>query len=517
MDWAAGYVAEIGYTHGFYREIAPTLIDFALLLQGVAPPARTGGLKYLELGYGQGFSTNILGAVYSGDFWGTDMNPAHASNAQMVADTANSPIHFFDQSIEEFAARDDLPEFDYITMHGLWTWVSKETQNAVCNLLRKRLKVGGVFYVSYNSLPGWAQVQPLRHLLSLYAESAASDANGILGRVDAALQFGKEIVAADARFFAANPAAAARLHQISGENRQYVIHEYFNQHWTPTYFSEVEEKLSEAKVGFAGSATLLETINGINFTAPQLAVLSGIGQSVLRETVRDYLLNQAFRRDLYVRGARELSPSEQAQRLANVEFVLVNARELMPTKVTTHLGELQLKAEVYEPIADALADDEMKPKSINELLAMQGLAGFDYHTILEALTILTALGFVHPTQSVQSVKDNTLSVASRLTGHILEQSRFSGQLLQLPSPVIGSGIPTNRFEQMFLYERSKGVEDPADWGKAAWKTLQEQGQRLVIAGQVLQTDDENLAELIRQATEFSKVRLPALLNLLVLK
>jgi hypothetical protein len=70
---------------------------------------------------------------------------------------------------------------------------------------------------------------------------------------------------------------------------------------------------------------------------------------------------------------------------------------------------------------------------------------------------------------------------------------------------------------MFLLERSKGVGDPSDWGKAAWKTLQEQGQRLVIAGQVLQTDDENLAELIRQATEFSKVRLPALLNLLVLK
>jgi hypothetical protein len=55
MDWTSGYVAEIDYTHGYYRELAPGLIDYALALGGYEPPNRAA-MRYLELGYGQGLS-----------------------------------------------------------------------------------------------------------------------------------------------------------------------------------------------------------------------------------------------------------------------------------------------------------------------------------------------------------------------------------------------------------------------------------------------------------------------------
>ena len=75
MDWTSGYVAEIDYTHGYYRELAPGLIDYALILGGYEPPDRTS-MRYLELGYGQGLSVNIHAAACPGEFWGTDFNPA---------------------------------------------------------------------------------------------------------------------------------------------------------------------------------------------------------------------------------------------------------------------------------------------------------------------------------------------------------------------------------------------------------------------------------------------------------
>ena len=50
MDWTSGYVAEIDYTYGYYRELAPGLIDFSLLTSGHLPPRRAG-MRYLELGY----------------------------------------------------------------------------------------------------------------------------------------------------------------------------------------------------------------------------------------------------------------------------------------------------------------------------------------------------------------------------------------------------------------------------------------------------------------------------------
>ncbi len=84
MDWTAGYITDIDYTHGYYRETSPCMIDFALLLRSYEPPSRTQ-MRYLELGFGQGLSENIHAAAVPGAFFGTDFNPAHAANAKAMA------------------------------------------------------------------------------------------------------------------------------------------------------------------------------------------------------------------------------------------------------------------------------------------------------------------------------------------------------------------------------------------------------------------------------------------------
>src|SRR4051812_32308778 len=73
MDWTAGYVTEIEYTYGYYRELCPGVLRLACLSAGVAPPSGKA-LNYLELGYGQGLSLNIHAAANAGVFWGTDFN-----------------------------------------------------------------------------------------------------------------------------------------------------------------------------------------------------------------------------------------------------------------------------------------------------------------------------------------------------------------------------------------------------------------------------------------------------------
>ena len=76
------------------------------------------------------------------------------------------PINFR-VSLEKYIRKigiDDLPEFDFIGLHGVWSWVSPENQKIIINFIRKKLKVGGVVYISYNTLPGWLQMIPLREL-----------------------------------------------------------------------------------------------------------------------------------------------------------------------------------------------------------------------------------------------------------------------------------------------------------------------------------------------------------------
>src|SRR5512135_3090175 len=160
MDWTAGYITDIDYTHGYYRETSPCMMDFILLLKSYEPPSR-GQMRYLELGYGQGLSANIHAAAVPGQFFGTDFNPAHAANAQSLARVSEAPVRFFDDSFSELLENNDLPTFDYIALHGIWSWVTDETRTAIVDIIRRRLKVGGVVYMSYNTLPGWATAMPL--------------------------------------------------------------------------------------------------------------------------------------------------------------------------------------------------------------------------------------------------------------------------------------------------------------------------------------------------------------------
>ena len=60
-DWTAGYVADVGYTHGYYTELNPLRARLALLQAGYVPPP-TGG-NSCELGFGQGVSVNMHAAA----------------------------------------------------------------------------------------------------------------------------------------------------------------------------------------------------------------------------------------------------------------------------------------------------------------------------------------------------------------------------------------------------------------------------------------------------------------------
>jgi hypothetical protein len=511
MDWTSGYVAEIDYTHGYYRELAPGLIDYALIMGGYEPPNRTL-MRYLELGYGQGLSVNIHAAACPGEFWGTDFNPAHAANAQGLAQISQSGAQFFDDAFTDLIERDDLPEFTYIGLHGVWSWVSDENRKAIVEIIRRRLKVGGACYNSYNTLPGWAMAMPLRHIMSLHAETAGSDVQGVVGRIDASIGFGTKLAEVGARYFAANAGAKGRLDAIAGQNRHYLAHEYFNRDWTPMYFSDAHDWLSGAKLSYACPAAAMDHLDGFNLTAPQREMLNGIPYSVLRETVRDYMVNQQFRRDLYTRGARRLTALERMERLHQLRITLTVAPEEIAYEVESGLGKVSLKKEFYAPIVDYLASEDGSVKTVGAMAELPALSALPTGALSEALAVLIGSGKAHPAQSDEdavAAKPRT----DRLNAHVIERSRITGDITWLASPVLGGAVPVGRFEQMFLGARAKGRKTPKDWAKNAWEVLQKQNQAIIKDGNVLQGAEANLEELDRQAIVLADKRLGLLQRL----
>lgn len=144
-NWSAGYVADVGYTFGYYTELNPLRIKLAFLNKGLVFPEVGAAC---ELGFGQGLSATLHAAASVTKWFGTDFNPSQASFAQELAAVSGAGARLYDEAFDEFASRDDLPEFDYIGLHGIWSWISDENRAIVVDFIRRKLKVGGVLYIS---------------------------------------------------------------------------------------------------------------------------------------------------------------------------------------------------------------------------------------------------------------------------------------------------------------------------------------------------------------------------------
>jgi SAM-dependent methyltransferase len=218
--WTSGYVADIGYTYGYYNELNPLRVRLAFLSTGLAFPEMGTAC---ELGFGQGLSANIHAAASVCSWSGTDFNPAQAGFARELASASGSGAQLFDESFAEFSSR-DLPEFDYIGLHGIWSWISDENRAVIVDFIRRKLKVGGVLYISYNTLPGWGAFAPMRHLMTEHAEVIGSAGRGIVSRINDAIDFTDRLLATNPLYARANPQIAERINKLKEHNRHYLAH-----------------------------------------------------------------------------------------------------------------------------------------------------------------------------------------------------------------------------------------------------------------------------------------------------
>ncbi|WP_457092904.1 class I SAM-dependent methyltransferase [Microvirga sp. P5_D2] len=502
-DWSAGYVVDVDYTHGFYQELTPSHLNFCALLQGVqAPDLDQSSLTYCELGCGQGFSTNLLAAANpSIEFYATDFNPAHIAGARALARSARSAnVHFFDDSFADFIHRKDLPDFDYITLHGIYSWISPENRKAIVNFIRLKLKPGGMVYISYNAMPGWASMMPLRRLMLEHASAQGTSAS-LHSRISASLDFATRLQGLDTRFFASHPKLASRIEKLKRQDRNYVAHEYFNQDLTPFYFMDVAQELSEAKLSFAGSAAVIDTIEKLNLSEEQAKFLAEIDNMALRQTVRDHMIDQQFRRDIFVKGPVRLSPVTARSKWDETRFVAMQqnqdvTRELQGMRFTAKLEEA-----VYKPLIEAL---EQGPLSISELMKQPALSKINPSRLIQAITFLAAKGSVRPCLSQQGLAERRFRT-DLFNKAITEQALYDGRYSNLASPVTGGGIGAERTAQLIFLAPTRKEKDAPRFVRNA---LHQTGHRLVKEGKTLTDEAETLAEYSKRIEAFDEKTSP---------
>jgi hypothetical protein len=435
------------------------------------------------------------------EFYATDFNPAHAVGAAALAAEARTPnVRFLDKSFAEFLNEPSLPMFDIISLHGIYAWVVPEHRRSIVEFARQKLKPGGLVYVSYNALPGWAVAAPLRQLIYLYGKARSGPT---MSRLASALDAVSRIVEVNAGFFRANPSSKDFFEKLGRHNRAYLAHEYLNEAWTPFYHSQVAAELEAAKLSFLGSAALLEHVDSINLTADQQSILADLDDPTIRETIRDYMVNQQFRRDVFVKGGVALNPLEADNLWLNRRFVLSTTRADVPLTFATPQGEATVKQDIYGPVLDVLANG---PRTVRELTGDRRVRELVPALLREALVVLTGAGHLQPAldqkgDKGRSVRTNAFNAA------VIKRSNYDAELQFLASPVTGGGVAVDRFSQLFLSAEQQKNADPP---QTVWDVLNGQNQRIIKEGKTLDSPDENLAELRMSYDAFLSKKLPVL-------
>ncbi len=499
-DWADGYVSDVTYSHGYYHELSPSFIRFFLLVNGHACPSDGQAYTYCELGYGQGLSANIHAAASSrGEFWGTDFNPDHALFAGGLAREAGTQAHWLGVGFEQFLEM-DTPQFDFIVLHGVWSWISASAQHAVVEFLRRKLKVGGAVFISYNIQPGWASERPLRDLLWLHTEHAGAPDAPTADRIEGALQFANHLRGQGAAYFSENARASQLLDEMLREDRHQLAHEYFNRSWWTTYFSEVARSLEPAGLEFAMSLHLSDLAGEVRQRAAGAGLDAGVG-AALRETAHDFLLNRRFRRDLFLKGSLRMSSSERLERLHDVAFTLIRPVDAVSPFVTTPYGKIALDEGVTTPLLQALAVSTA-PVTLAQLRGIEQLRATDVESLVQTLATLVARRDVCPVfaDDVASIQPSRAQALNRV---IADRARHGNTLRYLASPVAGGGIEANRFERLLWLAWQQGCRTAAELCDGAWEKYAGAG-----AAEMRKSDPTGYEEFARWAHRFVDVNVP---------
>lgn len=434
----------------YWGDTSPEHIRFCLLLAGVIMP--DGSLDCLEIGCGQGLSAVMHAAATEHVFCGLEPDARAAATTARLAQASGVPLRLEQCSFRQFSGKTDLPQFDLIILRNVWSRLAEPDRKQVVKTLRDRLKPGGAVCIGYDALPGWSLLSPLRQLLMLHVVMS-QQGGSIEERFSQAVALACKQAEAGG-FFAAAPPVRTLLESMAANITPELAAQWLSAHWRPFYAADVQHVLGQAQLQYVSSARLLQQIDVITLPPALREALDDTAPAAQKETVRDFVCNQTERLDIFVKGARTAPSYDLLERQGETVVCLAVHPDQVPDRIRTPAGDVKLDQKVYAPLIKALADENYRPKSVNELEDHAALTSLDSARIMEAVTILAGAGAIRTASP--SPSGAVVERCRNLNATLCRQARGGDVSLWLASPVCGCGVPVGRFEQMFLLSDAEG-------------------------------------------------------------
>ncbi len=250
--------------------------------------------RVLELGCSDG--GNLLSMAVTlpaSEFVGVDLSRKAVARGQaMIEALGLRNIVLRQADLLELAP--DYGRFDYIIVHGLFSWVRREVRDQILAICQGSLAPQGIAYISYNALPGCHLRVMLREMMLFHNR----DFKDPKQQIQQAMTLTKLLANAEQEPRAYTLVLREEFERISKGSPEVLYHDELGEDYEPVYFHQFMEHAGRYDLQFLGEAEFPE-MQQKALTPSAREVLEKLSDDILlKEQYLDFMRGRAFRRTL---------------------------------------------------------------------------------------------------------------------------------------------------------------------------------------------------------------------------
>jgi len=270
-------------------------------LFGMTPP-EVDRCRVLELGCAAGWNLLPMAErLPEAEFVGVDLSVGHIHEAREIAAACGvTNVRFEQASILDV----DLQwgTFDYIIVHGVYSWVPDAVQRAILTICARQLTQNGIAYVSYNTFPGWHMRAMVRDMMQYHTRRFESPQVQI-DEARALLEFLTREATRDEPYRAM---LQRELNAVQHAADSYLFHDHLEEINAPVYFHQFAARAQQHGLRYLGESRVT-TMVAANLSEDARTTLQRIASDEIEaEQYMDFVRNRMFRETLLVHQSQKI-------------------------------------------------------------------------------------------------------------------------------------------------------------------------------------------------------------------
>ena len=283
---------EAPYKSKTFYYTQPGRQQMVLKLLGFATP-NLENARVLEIGCS--FGGNIIPFALENpkaEVIGIDLSSVQIEEGNRIIENLGlENIRLVHQNVLEFDEK--LGKFDYIICHGVFSWVNEEVQRGILDVLKNHLSENGSAILSYNTYPGWKNLEVARDVMLFRDEMLKNRGEQI--NESNAVKYGRGAIEFLSQFSILNEKIKDGITGIKEKDDYYILHEYFEENNKPMYLYDFNKMLLEHGLIHVVDSDLMKTFPNIsNEIEEKLSAECG-SDNIAKEQYYDFLLDRQFR------------------------------------------------------------------------------------------------------------------------------------------------------------------------------------------------------------------------------